>query len=91
MIPSVVTDPARLAALDALAILDTPAEAGFDDAVRLARRLCAAPVALVSFVAGERQWFKARVGFPHCETDLNSSVCKFVLTSPISSSSMISP
>ncbi|WP_342106152.1 GAF domain-containing protein [Methylobacterium sp. SI9] len=82
MIPSVVTDPARLAALDALAILDTPAEAGFDDAVRLATRLCAAPVALVSFVAGERQWFKARVGFPHCETDLNSSVCKFVLDEP---------
>ncbi|MGC5780252.1 GAF domain-containing protein [Methylobacterium sp. NFXW15] len=82
MNPSVVADPARLGALGALAVLDTPAEAGFDDVVRLAARLCAAPVALVSFVAGERQWFKARVGFPHCETDLNSSVCKFVLNEP---------
>lgn len=82
MNPSVVTDPARLAALDALAILDTPAEAGFDDAVRLAARLCAAPVALLSLVASGRQWFKAQVGFPHCETDLDRSVCKFALAQP---------
>lgn len=82
MNPSVVADPARLGALDALAILDTPSEAGFEDVVRLAARLCAAPVALVSLVASDRQWFKAQVGFPHCQTDLDRSVCKYALDQP---------
>ncbi|WP_246102429.1 GAF domain-containing protein [Methylobacterium terricola] len=74
-----ICDPDRLAALDALAILDTPPEQGFDDIVRLAARLCATPVALVSLVAADRQWFKARVGFPPCETSLNASVCAHAL------------
>lgn len=74
-----VTDPGRLAALDALDVLDTPAEQGFEDAVRLAARLCAVPVALVSLVGADRQWFKARRNFPPCETDLERSVCRFAL------------
>ena len=77
-----VDDPIRLAALDAYDILDTGPEQGFDDVVRLATRLCAAPVALVSLVTADRQWFKAKVGFPHCQTDLDRSVCKFVLSEP---------
>ena len=81
-IPSLVTDADRLKALAGYGILDTPAEAGFDDIVHLACRLCATPVALVSLVAGDRQWFKARVGFPACETDLNSSVCAHALAQP---------
>ena len=75
-------DLLRLEALDATGILDTPPEQGFDDIVRLASRLCAAPIALVSFVASDRQWFKARINFPDCETDLDRSVCKFVLAEP---------
>ncbi|MGU3476875.1 PAS domain S-box protein [Methylobacterium sp. D48H] len=80
--PARVEEDARLAALAAFDILDTPPERGFDDIVHLARRLCGAPVALVSLVDRDRQWFKARVGFPPCETDLDRSVCKFVLTEP---------
>lgn len=76
---SPVLDPARLTALDEYSILDTLPEQGFEDIVRLATRLCATPVALVSLVAADRQWFKARVGFPQCETDLDRSVCKFAL------------
>lgn len=75
-----VRDPYRLAALDALSVLDTAAEPGFDDVVRLASRLCDVPVALVSLVSTDRQWFKARVGFPASETDLDRSVCKFALS-----------
>lgn len=77
--PFVAEDGVRLAALDAYGILDTPAEQGFEDLTLLASRICDAPVALVSLVDRDRQWFKARVGFPRCETDLDSSVCKFVL------------
>ncbi|WP_237478052.1 GAF domain-containing protein [Lichenibacterium dinghuense] len=80
--PLRVGDADRLAALDGFGILDTPEEAGFDDVVHLACRLCAAPVALVSLVAGDRQWFKARLGFPPCQTDLNSSVCAHALATP---------
>ena len=80
--PDAVADPIRLAALAAHDILDTAPEDAFDDIVRLATRLCAAPIALISLVAADRQWFKARIGFPPCETDLDASVCKFVLTEP---------
>ncbi|BDL41787.1 PAS domain S-box protein [Methylorubrum sp. GM97] len=74
--------PDRLAVLDSYGILDTPPEQGFDDIVHLARELCDAPVALVSLVAGKRQWFKARAGFPRCETDLDASVCAHALVAP---------
>ncbi|WP_267354121.1 MULTISPECIES: GAF domain-containing protein [unclassified Methylobacterium] len=73
---------ARLASLAAYGILDTPPEPEFDGIVRLATRLCRTPVGLVSFVSADRQWFKARINFPHCETDLERSVCKFVLAEP---------
>jgi len=72
-------ETARLAALTAYDILDTPAEAGFDDIVHLASQACETPVALVSFVSFDRQWFKARVGFGACETSLDKSVCAHVV------------
>lgn len=78
-LPLAISDPDRLAALERYAILDTPAEPGFDDIVHLACQLCTAPVALVSLVTGDRQWFKARAGFTVCETDLGSSVCAHAL------------
>jgi two-component sensor histidine kinase len=81
-IPDYVLDPARLAALDGHAVLDTVPEAGFDDVVQLAMQICETPVALVSLVAKDRQWFKARSGFEPCETDLNSSVCAHALVEP---------
>ena len=81
-IPPAVQDAARLQALDDFAILDTPAEPGFDGIVQLACQLCDVSVALVSVVASDRQWFKARVGFPPCATDLNSSVCAHALAQP---------
>jgi GAF domain-containing protein len=72
----------RLATLRSHGILDTVPEEAFDGIVRLATRLCRTPVGLVSFVAADRQWFKARIGFPACETDLDRSVCKFALAEP---------
>src|ERR1700761_3811747 len=81
-VPDYVYDPARLAALDGYAILDTVPEPGFDDIVHLAMHICETPVALVSLVARDRQWFKAQAGFEPCETDLNSSVCAHALVEP---------
>ena len=82
MIADTVRDPDRLAALAAYDILDTQPEVGFDDIVQLATQLCQTPVALVSLVAADRQWFKSRVGFPLCETEIDSSVCAYTLNEP---------
>jgi PAS domain S-box-containing protein len=71
----------RLEALETLELLDTPAEPIFDDIALLAKRLCQTPIALISFVAGERQWFKARIGFGQSETPINQSVCIHALAS----------
>jgi formate hydrogenlyase transcriptional activator len=60
--PAARDESARLRALQRYEILDTPPERPFDDLATLAARLCDAPIALVSFVAGDRQWFKARLG-----------------------------
>lgn len=72
---------ARRAMFDAYDILDTPPEENFDDLVELAREICETPTALVSLVDDDRQWFKARVGFSECETNLDSSVCQHGLDS----------
>src|ERR1700761_5212379 len=80
--PDYTFDLDRLAALSRFAILDTPPERGFDDIVDLASTICETPVSLVSLVSHDRQWFKARVGFDECQTDLNSSVCAHALIEP---------
>ena len=54
----------RLARLRELVILDTAPEAVFDAIARMASEVCGAPIALISLVDVERQWFKANVGLP---------------------------
>ena len=62
----------RLRSLRALDILDTPPEERFDRLTRVARRLFDAPIALMSLVDEDRQWFKSRPGldFPQTPRDL---------------------
>ena len=71
--PGAIGAEARLAALGVYGILDTPPEAAFDDLAHLAALVCGAPTALITFVDGARQFFKARVGFdgdPHAPSDV---------------------
>ncbi|WP_433066739.1 GAF domain-containing sensor histidine kinase [Dactylosporangium sp. CS-033363] len=56
-------EAARLAALYATAVLDTPPEADFDDIALLASDICGTPVGMVSLVDGDRQWAKAGAGW----------------------------
>lgn len=70
-----VLDTKRLEALESYAILDSYPETAFDDIVMLARQICRTPIALVSLVADDRQWFKAVSGLETCETPLEQSVC----------------
>lgn len=65
----------RLAALRALRILDTPAEERFDRITRTARRLFGVPIALISLIDGDRQWFKSCQGLGVNETDRSISFC----------------
>ena len=65
----------RLRALKQYGVLDTTPEASFDDIANLAARLCDAPMAAVSLVDAERQWFKAEVGLGVRETPRPLSFC----------------
>ncbi len=79
----IASDPSRLATLLSYRILDTPPEPQFDDIVQLARTICRTPVALVSLIAADRQWFKARAGVDEMTgTPLNQSVCVHAIEEP---------
>jgi GAF domain-containing protein len=72
----------RLEALRDFQILDTPAEKAFDDLVRLASYICQTPIAAVSFIDQDRQWFKAKVGLEVPETKRDISFCAHAITLP---------
>ncbi|MFM5486675.1 GAF domain-containing protein, partial [Aeromonas veronii] len=65
----------RLDALRRLAILDSPAEERFDRITRMARNMFDVPIALVSLVDENRQWFKSCCGLPVLETPRDISFC----------------
>ncbi len=65
----------RLATLRSLDLLDTPREERFDRLTRMARRVFRAPIALVSLVDSNRQWFKSCVGIEAEETPRDVSFC----------------
>jgi len=70
-----LTEVARLETLKSLDILDTPQEERFDRLTRMAKRLFNVPIALVSLVDENRQWFKSCVGLPASETPRDISFC----------------
>ncbi|MGV3680017.1 MAG: PAS domain S-box protein [Acidovorax sp.] len=72
----------RLEALRALMVLDSPAEPLFDSIARMAAEVCGVPIALISLVDAERQWFKASVGLPGVnETPRDVAFCAHAILS----------
>jgi len=82
----VITKPsneaARLAALDSYAILDTEPEQAFDDLTLLASFICKTPIAMISLVDEDRQWFKSRVGVAISETSRDIAFCSTASLQP---------
>lgn len=77
--PKHLNQKQRLKTLRSYDILDTEAEADFDDIVALASKICETPVSLISLDDEDRQWFKASVGFDQPETSLDKSVCSHAI------------
>jgi two-component system, OmpR family, sensor histidine kinase VicK len=63
-------------------IPDTLAEKDFDDITELAAAICNTPVALITFIGNNRQWFKSNKGMPISETDTSLALCTHTITSP---------
>jgi PAS domain S-box-containing protein len=79
---SAVLDEAdRVAALQRYQVLDTPQELAFDRIVQLAARLLDAPIAMISLVDVQRQWFKARYGIEVQETPRAIAFCDHTIRS----------
>lgn len=68
-------EQARLNKLRSLAVLDSPPDAVLDEIVAAASAMAGAPIALVSLVDADRQWFKARVGLGASETARDLAFC----------------
>jgi diguanylate cyclase (GGDEF)-like protein len=75
-------EPARLAALHGLEILDTPAEELYDDVVTLAAAICRTPMAIINFVDADRQWGKALIGLESSEAPREVSFCSRAILQP---------
>lgn len=73
--PAPTTDKARVAALQKYAILDSEPEQAFDDLTLLAAYICKTPIALISLVDEDRQWFKSKVGMSLSETPREIAFC----------------
>ena len=72
----------RVAALRSYEILDTPQEESFDEIANLAANICETPIALITFVDADRQWFKAKVGLALSETTRDHAFCAHAILSP---------
>lgn len=77
--PMPAPDHERVDALQKYAILDTEPEQAFDDLTLLASFVCKTPIALISLVDEDRQWFKSKVGLSAAETPRDIAFCSVAI------------
>ena len=73
---------ARQSELDDFRIVDTLEEQAFDDLTRMAASVCGVPIALISLLDRDRQWFKSRVGLQATETPREFAFCEHAIHAP---------
>ncbi len=82
MAPFPKNEVERLNALRQTQLLDTLPEEAFDDLTRLAAHLCSVPIAAISLVDEDRQWFKSKLGLNVCETPRSAAFCGYTILQP---------
>ena len=78
-VPIPANDALRVDAVRRLGVLDTAAEAEFDDLAWLAAHISGSPMALISLLDADRQWFKARCGTDLEGTPRSVSFCSYTV------------
>ena len=74
-------EAARLVALHAMHVLDTPPDERFDALTSLATRQFDVPVAIVTLIDHDRQWFKSKQGIQVSQTPRNVAFCDHTIRS----------
>jgi len=80
--PVAFDETERQRALDALHIVGSLPEPAYDDIVKVAAAVCGTPMALVTLIDRDRQWFKARTGVEGVQTERNVAVCDHAIRQP---------
>jgi len=80
--PIPVNEQDRLEELESFGILDTRSEQAYDDITFLASQICDTPIALISLVDAERQWFKSARGLETKQTERNHGFCAYAIIEP---------
>src|SRR5438309_11045143 len=80
--PIPANEKQRVEALRRYQILDTPPEHDFNELLRLAAQICQAPVALITLIDSDRQWFKAKLGIDVPEMSRTVAFCAHAILQP---------
>ena len=80
--PMLESEQRRLKALAASGLIDSPPDPLFDRLTWLASHMTGCPMALVSLLTSERQWFKSRVGLEAAQTPRDAAFCSHAILSP---------
>lgn len=80
--PLPANETARLETLHQSGLLDSLPEQAYDDITPLASYICDTPMAIMSLVDKDRQWFKSKIGLPVSETSRDYSFCSHAILEP---------